>query len=56
MGEGDTRFFFRQLVLAISYCHSKRVAHRDIKLANVLWHDESRFFVKRQIQSQKIIE
>jgi serine/threonine-protein kinase SRK2 len=36
MGEGDTRFFFRQLVLAISYCHSKRVAHRDIKLANVL--------------------
>ena len=36
LGESEARWFFRQLVLAIAYCHSKRVAHRDIKLANVL--------------------
>ena len=34
--ENKARYFFRQIIGAVGYCHSKHVAHRDIKLANVL--------------------
>ena len=36
MTEDMARYFFRQIIGAVGYCHSKHVAHRDIKLANVL--------------------
>lgn len=28
--------FFRQLILGVKYCHGKMVAHRDLKLENLL--------------------
>ncbi|XP_052834981.1 MAP/microtubule affinity-regulating kinase 3-like [Drosophila gunungcola] len=34
--EADARVFFRQLVSAIQYCHSKRIVHRDLKAENLL--------------------
>ena len=27
---------FRQVALAVDYCHSQRVMHRDIKMENIL--------------------
>jgi serine/threonine protein kinase len=34
------RHFFQQLMLAVDYCHKKGVANRDIKLENILLHEE----------------
>ena len=34
--EEAARWFFQQLVLAVDYCHSLGIAHRDIKLENAL--------------------
>jgi serine/threonine-protein kinase SRK2 len=34
--EEETRYFFRQIVSAIEYCHSRNIAHRDLKLDNTL--------------------
>jgi serine/threonine protein kinase len=30
------RYFFRQIVEGLEYCHTHHVAHRDLKLANFL--------------------
>ena len=40
MHENEIRFLFRQVVSAISYCHQRNVAHRDIKLENILLNDQ----------------
>lgn len=29
--EQKAKFYFKQIIAAISYCHSKGVCHRDIK-------------------------
>ena len=36
ISEPEARYFFRQIVSAVHYCHSKRFAHRDIKIENFL--------------------
>lgn len=39
--ESLARWFFQQLILAVDYCHKRGVANRDIKLENLLLHNES---------------
>ena len=34
--ENEARRIFKQVILSLQYCHSKCVAHRDIKLENVM--------------------
>ncbi|KAJ3132288.1 Serine/threonine-protein kinase par-1 [Physocladia obscura] len=36
MKEKDARVKFRQILSAVSYCHKKRVIHRDLKAENLL--------------------
>jgi MAP/microtubule affinity-regulating kinase len=36
LGEDGGRFFFKQMVGAIEYMHSKKISHRDLKLENIL--------------------
>lgn len=36
LSEGSTRFYFKQLLSAIEHCHLRDIAHRDIKLENLL--------------------
>ena len=34
------RFYFRQLIDGLAYMHSQGIAHRDLKLENLLLDDE----------------
>ncbi|KXZ42321.1 hypothetical protein GPECTOR_162g136 [Gonium pectorale] len=36
LDEDEARYYFRQLVSAVEYCHKNNVAHRDLKLDNTL--------------------
>jgi len=36
LDDRHAKFLFKQLALSIEHCHRKRVAHRDIKLENIL--------------------
>ncbi len=38
--EDEGRVFFRQIVAAVAYCHSKGYAHRDLKPENLLLDGE----------------
>lgn len=38
--ENQARFYFRQLVDGVEYCHSKGVCHRDLKPENLLLDDK----------------
>ena len=34
--EAKARFYFRQIVSGVDYCHQNMVAHRDLKPDNIL--------------------
>lgn len=36
LSEDEARYFFKQFLSAVKYCHSHMVAHRDLKLDNTL--------------------
>ena len=36
LGEEGGRFFFKQMINALDYMHSKKISHRDLKLENIL--------------------
>ena len=40
MSEEEARQKFRQIVLAVEYCHQKRVVHRDLKAENLLLDED----------------
>lgn len=52
MSEDKARQKFLQILSAISYCHSKKVVHRDLKAENLLLDEDDNikiageFFVK----------
>ncbi|XP_071693151.1 serine/threonine-protein kinase SAPK2-like isoform X2 [Rutidosis leptorrhynchoides] len=39
--EDEARFYFRQLISGVSYCHSMQICHRDLKLENTLLDEGS---------------
>lgn len=39
--ENEVKVYFNQIILAISYIHSKGIAHRDLKLQNILVDSEN---------------
>lgn len=40
--ENTARFYFRQILEGVGYCHDRGVCHRDIKPENILVDDEGR--------------
>lgn len=41
LSEDEARYFFRQFIGAVEYCHGHCVAHRDLKLDNTLLDDSN---------------
>ena len=39
LDESEAKRIFRELCLGMSYCHSKNIVHRDLKLENILIDD-----------------
>jgi calcium-dependent protein kinase len=39
--EEEARIVFKQMILALNYCHSQQVAHRDLKPENFLLLNDS---------------
>ncbi|WCJ43500.1 Serine/threonine-protein kinase SAPK2 [Euphorbia peplus] len=46
LSEDEARFFFRQLISGVSYCHSMQICHRDLKLENTLLDGSTALRVK----------
>ena len=42
-GEDKARFYFRQILEGMAYCHTRKLAHRDIKLENLLLTGDRQF-------------
>ncbi|MEW5307987.1 MAG: hypothetical protein WDW38_000382 [Sanguina aurantia] len=40
LSEGEARYFFQQFLFAVEYLHSHHVAHRDLKLDNIVLDDQ----------------
>lgn len=36
LNESEARMYFHQLINALTFCHTKLIAHRDLKLENLL--------------------
>ena len=34
--EDSARFYYRQMMLGVAYCHGRKLCHRDLKLENLL--------------------
>jgi serine/threonine protein kinase len=41
LGEDVARYYFKQIVAGLAYCHEQQVWHRDLKLENLLTVDKS---------------
>lgn len=41
LDEKEAKRIFKQLLTALAYCHRKSIAHRDIKLENILLDDSN---------------
>lgn len=46
INEIEARKIMQQIVNAMSYCHSRGIVHRDLKLENVLFKQEGDLLVK----------
>ena len=38
--EAECKFIFKEILSAILYCHNKNMAHRDVKLENIIVTNE----------------
>ena len=46
LDEVSARNIFKQIASAISYCHSKGIVHRDLKMENVLFKNKETLQIK----------
>lgn len=46
LNELETRRIFKQLLIAVQYCHELGIVHRDLKLENVLFSDASKTSIR----------
>jgi len=57
LGEDSAKFFLRQIIDVVGFIHEEHVAHRDIKLENMLLDDEMNLkLLDFGLASQKNIE
>lgn len=47
--EDSARLYFRQLISAIDFCHSRGVYHRDLKLENLLLDDDGNLLLENMV-------
>ena len=46
LSEIEARYFFKQILQAIKYCHNQKLIHRDLKLENILLSDKKSLEIK----------